>query len=214
MQVLEKENDSKKDEIDLISPFMTDGEIKFFKSLLSEDYIVFEWGAGWSTLNFSKYVKEYYSVEHDFKWYIALLKKIHRNTKLYYVPPNSSDLDWFPFLKGQKYADYDEGDCHSFRDYIEFVHIIGSLEKKFDIVLIDGRARVDCAIEILPYLNKDAVVFLHDFKRANYWKVLDYYYIVKIVDNLIALKRKKKKSFSSNKDRLFLIDRYLINTLE
>jgi len=215
MQALEKENNLNGfSDIDLTKPFMTDREIEFLKSFLSKEQVVFEWGAGWTTLNFSKYVKEYYSVEHDFKWYIALSKKISKNVKLYYMPPNRLDLEWFPVLKEGRYEDYDEGDYHSFKDYLAFVKVIGSLEKKFDIVLIDGRVRVDCAIEILPCLNMDAVVFIHDFERANYWKVLENYYIVGIVDTLVALKKKKEKDFEkSKKDRLFLIKRYLLKGL-
>ena len=32
-----------------------------------------------------------------------------------------------------------------------------------DVVIVDGRARADCAIEILPYLSSETVLFIHDW---------------------------------------------------
>jgi len=33
----------------------------------------------------------------------------------------------------------------------------------FDVALVDGRFRVQCAIKLLPYLHDDSVLLMHDF---------------------------------------------------
>jgi len=37
-----------------------------------------------------------------------------------------------------------------------------------DIVLIDGRARADCALEVLPFLRPESRVFIHDWTESRY----------------------------------------------
>ena len=50
-----------------------------------------------------------------------------------------------------------------------------------DVVLVDGRARGDCALELLPYLRPDSLVFVHDWTPSRmggteqYDKALEYY---------------------------------------
>ena len=67
----------------------------------------------------------------------------------------------------------------------------------FDVVLIDGRCRVECAKSVLPYLKENAVVFIHDFwqkGRERYLKVFDYYNELKSIKDteqtIVALKAK------------------------
>ncbi len=181
-------------------PMMSDEEIKFFKSYLNKSKIVLEWGAGRSTLEFSKDTKKYYSIEHDFNWYNLIWKEILKNTKIYYVPPNTPNLDWHPVFA--------EGGHDEFRNYIQFANNIASFNKKFDIVLIDGRARVDCAIEVLPHLKGGSIVFIHDFNRITYWNVLKYYHIIGIAGKLVALKQGK-----SIEDKNLLIKRFLLDSI-
>ncbi len=182
-------------------PWMSDEEIDEIKNWLKKDLIFFEWGCGGSTVEFSKFVKEYYSVEHDFKWYRKVLKNVGGNVNLFYVPPNVLGLEWFPV--------FNEGSIGEFRDYVKFVNVIGSFDKKFDVVLIDGRARVDCAIEVLPYLKENAIVFIHDFERDYYWDVLKFYKVERVVDKLGVLKVKNGREGVG--DRGELIRRFLID---
>ena len=152
---LEKNKELINEEIS--KPWMTDNETNLLKSYLKKDMIVFEWGCGGSTLEFSKFVKEYYSVEHDFEWYKLISKNIQKNTKLYYSPPETQNLDWQPR--------FEEGDYNNFKNYVNQINAIASFDKKFDLIVIDGRARVDCAIEALPHLSEKGVIINNDFVR-------------------------------------------------
>ena len=65
--------------------------------------------------------------------------------------------------------------------------------KEIDTILIDGRFRVACALSIFPYINENTRVLFDDFmnRQNQYSEVLKYYEIVKSV-NTLALLRKRK----------------------
>jgi len=111
-------------------------------------------------------------------WYQKTKSKIGDNGTIYHIPPNAP---WEPGT---------DGSYEQFKDYVD---IVKKMDQMFDMVLIDGRARVDCARSVIPYLKEGAVVFLHDFipERVYYHKVLDYYDLDQIINTLAVLKLKK-----------------------
>jgi hypothetical protein len=64
---------------------------------------------------------------------------------------------------------------------------------KFDVALVDGRFRVQCALKLLPYLHSESVLLMHDFwVRYNIFKdVLGYYYVIGYARSVVALKKKE-----------------------
>ena len=158
--------------------------------------VLFEWGSGGSTYNFCKYVKEYYSVEHDFKWYNHVkgilddrgIKNVHYN----YVPSHDILLDEHldkeaaNLLKltnnvqikdGIYYANMRSG--YDWHCHMNYINSISTNNIKFDRVLVDGRARVFCAYKALDFLNDNGILYIHDFiERVRYKTVLDYYDVV------------------------------------
>jgi len=56
------------------------------------------------------------------------------------------------------------GNYTEFASYIEKPHELG---RKYDVVLIDGRARIECAISLIrnSLLNPGAWVVIHDWQR-------------------------------------------------
>ena len=75
-----------------------------------------------------------------------------------------------------------------FKDFVNEVHNFGV--EHFDAALIDGRCRVECAKELLRYIDQDSVVFLHDFHRKRYQPVLQWYECLLQV-RLLGVLRKK-----------------------
>ena len=63
------------------------------------------------------------------------------------------------------------------------------------MLLVDGRARVACAVYALRHIREDSLVFIHDFfkrvKTREYGRVFDYYDKVAGVDTLVLLKPKE-----------------------
>ena len=140
----------------------------------SPEKTMLEWGSGGSTIEFSPLLKEYYSIEHNKEWYDKIQNQIkeknYTNTNYFFVPQNKP-----PNPDGRQ-SEYTQ-----IKDYID---IVDNFNVKFDIVLIDGRARRLCAKKIIPYLKPDAIVIIHDWVLRNtYHCVTDYYDILEYVDN-------------------------------
>lgn len=156
---------------------MTSPEINMIQKYLSDDMIVLEWGSGGSTLYFPRYVKRYFSIEHNKHWYEKGTNAKPDNCTIYWVKENA------PRTRPTKRKE--------FKDYVEYIHCLGI--EKFDAVLIDGRARIYCAFEVKPYLKEDSIIFLHDCHRKEYKEIYEHYDEIDKVGNLLVLKIKNGK---------------------
>lgn len=127
---------------------MSGEEIALVETFLRPDMRVLEWGCGGSTVFFAPKVKEYISVEHDPNWWRRF---------------RSSGLDIRlvePLRAVPQLRNYVPGYYQAFQHYVEAPRRWAP----FDAVLIDGRARLFCAIEALQHLLKpDGLLFFHDF---------------------------------------------------
>ena len=132
-------------------PWMHDSEMNLIMAFLTPEDVMLEWGCGGSTILFSQEVKEYYSIEHNKEWYEQVTKKVKdknfKNVHTYFVPSEVEN----PIVPSKK---------EDYKTYIEYPKVIG---KKYDRILIDGRARQFCSEFCIPYLNKGGLVFFHDF---------------------------------------------------
>jgi len=140
----------------------------------SSEKNMLEWGSGGSTIEFSPYVKSYYSIEHNEDWYKMVNQEI--------INRNLDNINYnFVKQNNPQNPDGRQSEYTQFKDYLD---IVDNFNTKFDIVLIDGRARRLCAKKIIPYLNKDAVVIIHDWVlRSVYHCVTDYYDVLEYIDN-------------------------------
>lgn len=170
-----------------MKPWMSDEEIATIQKYLNPNQTFFEWGSGGSTLYFSKFVKQYISVEYDIRWYSLINNDILSSTKLnnisyLYCKPDNPII--FPAWKGNT------------DDFISYINIVDNINiKKYDIVLIDGRCRVECAKKILNFIDNNSIVFVHDFiQRQRYKSILEYYNLIDWVAGGQSLAVFKKKS--------------------
>lgn len=156
---------------------MNNPEIRFIEKFLTKTDVMLEWGSGGSTIHFSKFVDEYYSIEHDKLWYDRVNSVLPKNVKYYFVPADEP-------LAGltKKYQ------------VTSYINFCNTINKKFDKVLIDGRGRQWCAETIIPFLHKDSVVFMHDYcNRKRYHTAEEYYDIIDIItygQTIVAFKLK------------------------
>jgi len=143
---------------------MSETEVRMVLGHLRPEHTMLEWGSGGSTLEFSRHVARYCSVEHDPVWHARVRAAVEArglaNVALVLVPPNLP-LDGLP-----NYARTPEERYAQFKDYIEAVDRFGV--PQFDRVLIDGRSRPECAARVLPRLAPGSVVFIHDFFNPKY----------------------------------------------
>jgi len=102
---------------------------------------IFEYGSGNSTLYYSSFVGELVSVEHDRAWFEGVSRSMPENVQLYY-------------------CDLDENG-----EYSKFAN---TLKKKFDLIIVDGRDRVNCIKNSLPALSDRGILVLDDSEREQY----------------------------------------------
>lgn len=145
-------------------------EMKFLMSHVNQETNVFEWGSGRSTIIFELEGANVVSVEHSPIWYNKLKDKLS-NIDYRFVPSSNH-----------------------FKDYI---NEINKDDKKYDIIFVDGRARVDCAFAAYNHLN--GFLFLHDWKHAKdnindkrdrYNRILKKYELVEVVYTMAKFKKK------------------------
>ena len=147
-------------------------EQDFFMSHLNPDHSVLEWGSGESTLEIAPKVKKLVSIEDNILWYRRLSPAIPANTILECIPPNRLPS-----------PDYDDGTYLDFRDYVD--HPIKMKLPPFDIIFIDGRARVSCAARCQYLAHKDTLIFIHDYNHPEpKWRRPEYYAAEKYLQRL------------------------------
>ena len=128
-------------------PWVTLPFIDFIKERLDKDIVVFEYGSGNSTLFLADYVKQVFSVEHDQKWFDIVTSKAQSNVELYYC-----NLEY-----NSRYCRFAE-----------------TLDLKFNLIIVDGRDRVNCVLNSLEALTQDGCIVIDDSERKYYRKAIDF----------------------------------------
>jgi hypothetical protein len=126
---------------------------------------VFEYGAGASTMWLAKRAGQVDSVEHDTQW-VEFVREMLGDTpgvRLHAVPPTAATEDTVVRSGRVGHTDLD------FADYVSTIEQVGG---PFDLIVVDGRARVDAFRRCLDHLAEDGVVVFDNIKRKRYWDVM------------------------------------------
>jgi len=107
---------------------------------------MFEFGSGFSTLYYSKKVKSVTSVESDKGWFDKIEKSMPQNVSLTYKAPED--------VTG----------------YSEYARTSG---KKFDLIIVDGLNRFECAENSIAALKEGGIIILDNSNRMEYKKIYD-----------------------------------------
>ncbi len=127
-------------------PWLTYSFLNFIDKKLNKQISVFEYGSGNSTLYFSQRTKNVISVEHDEEWF-----KFISNKK-----PDNAEIIFEPLTYGGKYSEK-----------------AVDAERKFEIIIIDGRDRVNCCKMAVNALTTDGVIVLDDSERDQYEQAIE-----------------------------------------
>lgn len=122
-------------------PWITYPSHEYIKKNLPPSISVFEYGSGNGTLWWASVAKEVISCEHDKEWFQKMSVAIPQNAKIIFA---ELDIDG------------------------TYSKVILRYKNKFDIVVIDGRERVACAINCLPSLTDEGVLIFDDSDRDYY----------------------------------------------
>lgn len=123
---------------------------------------VFEYGSGNSTLFFAERVHTIYSIEHDPDWYQKMLEHIagKENVELTLKEPIQTKLT--PEVRSEKSP-------YQGMDFYDYVHTIEDpSDGPYNLVLVDGRARSDCALLAMKHVADGGVLILDDAQRPRY----------------------------------------------
>lgn len=170
-------------------PAMTDAEVAVLRECFSKAASLVEFGSGGSTLLAvrSPSLRRIWSVESDPAWTarlrgeadIAAAERAGR-LQLQYADIGATGDFGYP---------RDESMQQAWPRYYESVWDAAAIET--DLVLIDGRFRVACALEALARCRPHAVLLFHDFwNRTPYHPVLAFTDWLGSCDSLAILRRK------------------------
>lgn len=127
-------------------PWLTYSFIEFVKERLNSEITVFEFGSGNSTIWYANKVKEIHALEHDKSWFETIRSLLPENANVY-----------FSELKEDKYYSY-----------------LKKLDLKFEIIIVDGRERVNCIMHSVKYLTNNGVLILDDSERDFYQEGINF----------------------------------------
>ncbi|MFC5285465.1 class I SAM-dependent methyltransferase [Actinokineospora guangxiensis] len=125
------------------------------------DARVFEYGAGASTVWLAKRAARVHSVEHDaeFGRHVAAMVADLPNVELRVVAPT-------PAGPGSRARSGRAGhEDLAFDDYVDAIEAVGG---RFDLIVVDGRARVDSFRRALEHLADDGLIVFDNVRRARY----------------------------------------------
>jgi hypothetical protein len=125
----------------------------------------FEYGSGASTLWLARRAGEVHSVEHHAGFAEFLGERVDgcSNVDLRYVPARPAGP--VVIAPSRRFG-------HRNLDFVDYVRAIDAVDGEFDLIVIDGRARVDCFRRALPRLAPDGMIVFDNFNRRRYRNVL------------------------------------------
>lgn len=155
-------------------------------TLLSVATTYAEYGAGETTLFAAtkRNLKEIYSVESDEGWIRNLKGKLSKDDSLvpvhfYHKEMNTAYMSW-----GHPGPGATEAQKRAYSDPILSIRPI-------DVLLIDGRFRVACALKAHGWLSDTATLVFDDFWiRPQYHLILEFYTLLERIDTIAVLRRK------------------------
>ena len=122
-------------------PWFTYASIFFLSKRIKPEMVVFEYGSGGSTIWWSRRLRRVVACEHDLAWLNSVKAKAPANVELLHreLTPEGA-----------------------------YAGAILGYARQFDIIVIDGRQRAQCAINSLGALKEDGVLIWDNSDRPRY----------------------------------------------
>jgi hypothetical protein len=156
------------DLIHLDLPWWTFDAIKFTDDFLASrgGARVFEYGAGASTVWLARRAASVTSVEHDLHFANSMGPTFgrHSNISLHVIQPGA------PSDSGKARSNRKGYENAGFDDYVS---AIGKVPGSFDLIVIDGRARVACLEKAIERLAPDGIILFDNSDRAEYREAIE-----------------------------------------
>ncbi len=122
-------------------PWVTYSFIDFIKNRINKTHTIFEYGSGNSTIFYAERAGAVTSVEHDKDWFNTIKNNSPKNAEMIFCELQTDS------------------------EYAKKASLLG---KKFDIIIVDGRDRVNCCKYSPNALTANGVIVLDDSEREFY----------------------------------------------
>ncbi|WP_443945445.1 FkbM family methyltransferase [Pedobacter sp. AW1-32] len=122
-------------------PWVTYSFIDFIKNRINKSLDIFEYGSGSSTIFYAERAKSVTSVEHDKGWFDNVKNSSPENANIIFCELETNG---------------------------EYSKKASTLNKKYDIIIVDGRDRVNCCKHSVNALSTSGVLVLDDSEREVY----------------------------------------------
>jgi precorrin-6B methylase 2 len=128
-------------------PWVTYSFIHFVGQRLKPDFTVFEFGSGNSTLYYGARVSKVTAIEHETGWHSQISKQVPANVQVELVALDTNG------------------------NYAGFA---SSRDEKYDLIIVDGRDRVNCVKRSVQALSARGVLVLDDSEREEYKEAIEF----------------------------------------
>ena len=157
----------------------------FFLDKLKKSKFYFEYGSGSSTLVANDLNKKFISIELDKRYYLELKKKVKNNQLKFFNIGPVGEFSYPIFKLKKKIVNY----VNSINNYL-------SVKDYPDLILIDGRFRIACCLNILKHIQKKSLkvlILLDDYEKRKSYKILNKFFKIKSIGRMAVLKALKKR---------------------
>jgi len=127
-------------------PWYTYAALEWLAPRVKRTDIVFEFGAGYSTVWFGQHAKQVISVEHNYEWLGKVRTMTGSNVTLLHRTTSSTEAD---AVGGSPY----------------FSTLLGYPPKSFNVVVVDGMERVKCASAASSRVRDDGIIVFDNSDR-------------------------------------------------
>ena len=169
----------------------------FFKKKLKNSKHYFEYGAGSSTLYADMNEKKFTSIELDKSFFFMINERLKKKN-VFFINLGPVGEFSYPLFKNKK----------KILSYIKSIDPYFNKKIYPDFILIDGRFRVACCLNLLLIMNKKKIkstILIDDYKKRDHYKILkNFFYIKQLVEWLFL--NAKKKSIHPNIFNKYILD--------
>jgi len=139
-------------------PWLANGANNFLLSYLNKDSYVLEFGMGLSTIWFANNVKKIVSIEHNKNWFSKISYALSKCDNVELILHETNVVPGTDLIE----------DCYS-------VEIEKFPDEFFDLVLVDGRNRVNCFKKADRVLKTGGYMMLDNSERGCYSELFSFY---------------------------------------
>jgi hypothetical protein len=160
-----------------MKPYMTPAEINLFTQYRDKSRSYFEFGCGGSTVFCDSPQRKSKSVDNNPEWLEKIRPLVGQTTELIYVNTG-------PVVEYGNPVNPNE-----ITGFANYSLTFQSRDATTDLVLVDGRFRVACALQV-AMSDYTGPVLLHDAQRPEYQPLFKFFTILERAENLVALRVK------------------------